>query len=235
MTSRWGLAVAAFLVLVPLQETTGVIAGRVVDQFGNLAPGASVTVAGSSGRHLFITNQAGEFRADGLQPGQYLVEAFLSGFVRTVQQLALVVGGRTDVTLQITRPPAVGSIAGRVQTHEGTPIAGATVTLIGRDQRWTVVSDDQGVFPTFESVIPGTYQLEAQKSGFIASRNWVADPVGVFVSRGDRITWAMIVRLAPDTRNSVEGQISGFIGPLTVQECGQHREAARETESRRIP
>ena len=70
MASRWELAVAAFLVLSPIQQATGVIAGRVVDELGNLAPGASVTVAGGSGRHIFITNEAGEFRADGLQPGQ---------------------------------------------------------------------------------------------------------------------------------------------------------------------
>src|SRR4051812_1831770 len=71
------LAVAS---VATAQETTGSIAGRVVDSQGLAVPGAAVTVAGPQGSRTFTTDSEGRFSAPYLTPGTYSVRVELQGF-----------------------------------------------------------------------------------------------------------------------------------------------------------
>ncbi|MGH7575157.1 MAG: TonB-dependent receptor plug domain-containing protein [Longimicrobiales bacterium] len=88
-------AMAMLLVAIPAsaQQSHGSIQGRVVDAAGGLPLGdAIITVPGTELRA--VTDSAGEFRVDGIDPGEVLIRLERSGFV-TVTEPVLVHGGWT--------------------------------------------------------------------------------------------------------------------------------------------
>jgi hypothetical protein len=79
------LAVALLLTLsaaVFAQTSSGTISGRVVDSTGQVVPGATVTLTKpSTGEtRTFMSNQAGEFFFESIQPGTYNLSIDLNGF-----------------------------------------------------------------------------------------------------------------------------------------------------------
>lgn len=91
------------------QSLTGTIEGRVTDEQGGVLPGVTVTLMGRQGSQTTVTDDKGEYRFVGLNPGFYEVKAELAGFVpkgatnldvaigRTLTvPLALKVGGLTE-------------------------------------------------------------------------------------------------------------------------------------------
>ena len=56
------------------QDTTGTIAGRVVDAQGLALPGATVTVTGSQGDKTAVTDNEGRFTVPFLMPGPMACE-----------------------------------------------------------------------------------------------------------------------------------------------------------------
>ena len=63
------------------QSLTGTIDGRVTDEQGGVLPGVTVTLTGPQGSQTTVTDDRGEYRFVGLNPGTYDVKAELSGFV----------------------------------------------------------------------------------------------------------------------------------------------------------
>ncbi len=78
----FALAVSGYAVA---QETTGSLAGQVVDPQGLAVPGATVTVIGPQGAQAFVTDADGRYVAPFLTPGIYSVRAELSGFKASEQ------------------------------------------------------------------------------------------------------------------------------------------------------
>src|SRR6266850_4818270 len=90
------------------QETTGTIAGRIVDTQGLWVPGASVTVTGPQGARTVTTDSEGRFNAPFLVPGTYSVRAELQGF-KAVEQKDIVV--RLGQTAELPLKMDVGGLA----------------------------------------------------------------------------------------------------------------------------
>ena len=63
------------------QETTGAIAGRIVDAQGLSLPGVAVTATGPQGATTAVTSTEGRFTIPFLTPGEYSVHAELQGFM----------------------------------------------------------------------------------------------------------------------------------------------------------
>jgi hypothetical protein len=59
---------------------SGNLYGTVVDQQGQLLPGATLTLTGPGGPQITVSNAQGQFRFPDLQPGSYDVKAELEGF-----------------------------------------------------------------------------------------------------------------------------------------------------------
>ncbi len=145
-----------------------------------------------------MTDDRGEYRIYGLPPGYYYLNAagsapgktYPSTFYPTPRPVedaaALQVKAGDEIPVNFTLQPqqpvsaAVAqpstaaeanpaSIAGRVVSSEGTPLAQATVSLLwnggGRTERKSTVTDEDGRFE-FTSLKPGVCLLGARKTGY---------------------------------------------------------------------
>src|SRR5271154_6348810 len=100
------LAVALLLFCAPMfaQSNLGRVFGAVTDQSGGAVAGASVTVIDTARgiNRALTTDDAGEYNAPNLIPGNYTVRATAAGFATVDRQNVLVEVGqelRVDVTL----------------------------------------------------------------------------------------------------------------------------------------
>src|SRR5260221_5205990 len=86
------------------QGTTGSISAFVTDDTGGALPGATVTVRHieTDGKHAFVTDAGGRYRAQQLAPGRYDVTVELLGF-RTARaaDLTLTIGQEAVVNVQL--------------------------------------------------------------------------------------------------------------------------------------
>src|SRR5262245_52131670 len=62
------------------QDTTGTIAGRIVDAQGLAIPGVTVTAVGAQGARTAVTDGEGRYTVPFLTPGSYAVHARIDGF-----------------------------------------------------------------------------------------------------------------------------------------------------------
>jgi hypothetical protein len=121
----FALAVSGFAVA---QETTGSLAGQVVDQQGLAVPGATVTVTGPQGANSFVTDAEGRYVAPFLTPGIYSVRVELSGFKASEQQgVQVALAQRREVNLKLE----TGGITETVQVTSETPVIDTRSTTVG--------------------------------------------------------------------------------------------------------
>jgi len=174
----------------------GAVTGRVLDTFGE--PIADVAVTAWRVQFLtpaqrrvvstksFRTNDLGEFRVYGLQPGQYFISAsrtadalvalptFYPGTGSAAEATAVELKGGQDVTgiqIQLTRM-AYGQVTGTVTTSTARPYDSAVVWLIPAraddalfSNALMATTDAQGQF-RIVNVSPGAYSVE------VFSRAW---------------------------------------------------------------
>jgi hypothetical protein len=121
--------VAALLLLVPTsgdaQTLTGTISGRAMDQQGGVLPGVTVTLVSRTGSQTQVTDERGEFRFVGLNPGEYEVRSELQGFRTKVEAgLDLGIGKTIDLRLQM----AVATLSETVEVTANTVTIDTTTT-----------------------------------------------------------------------------------------------------------
>lgn len=127
------VAIAFALILmsatsVAAQETTGSIAGRVVDAQGLPVPGASVTIFTPQGPASLVTDGEGRFLAPFLTPGVYAVRVDLQGFTPIEQQNVDVrLGQRVDLSLTLE----VGGVTQAVEVTGRAPVIDTRSTTVG--------------------------------------------------------------------------------------------------------
>jgi len=110
------LALVAIALLLALaaapmfaQEQTGALFGTVTDEQKGALPGVTVTLTGSTGPQVQVTDTQGKFRFLNLPPGSYDLRAELQGF-STVElpDLAIKLGGKAS--LEVTLNGAVKDV-----------------------------------------------------------------------------------------------------------------------------
>jgi hypothetical protein len=110
------------------QETTGALVGRIDDAQGLVVPGATVTVTGSQGDRISLTDDRGAFTFPFLTPGTYTVRAELSGFSPLMQEGVEVRLGQT-VELRLTL--TLGGVAETLTVRGRAPVVDTRSTTIG--------------------------------------------------------------------------------------------------------
>ena len=108
LTVFLALVLIAGAVAASARSLTGTIAGKVVYEQGGVLPGVTVTLLARTGAQATVTDEKGEYRFVGLNPGPYEVKAELSGFTpRTERGLDLGIGR----TLSVPFTLRVGGLA----------------------------------------------------------------------------------------------------------------------------
>ena len=114
------------------EPSLGTIKGTITDTKGDPLSGAQVSAvwSRSSEKVLGVTNGSGEYSLT-VRGGSYTLFVRASGVGYTEKPFASVAGGGTLAmgTTQVAQ--TVGSISGVVTNDTGTPLAGATVTVVG--------------------------------------------------------------------------------------------------------
>jgi len=130
------MAVLALLMLPAAQssfaqQTTGTIAGRVVDPQGMAVPGANVTATSPTTGlvRTDVTDSGGLYRLNALPVGTYDVVTELSGFTRVERKGILVdVSTATDLNLTLR----VASVAETVTVEGQSPLIPTTSSSVGQ-------------------------------------------------------------------------------------------------------
>ena len=101
-----GVGFALFLAVPPVDAQTGQIfgeiTGKVADDVGGVLPGVTVSLSGPAimGIRTAVTNQDGQYRFPGINPGSYQLKFELSGFATLIRQ-DIIVAARSTATIDI--------------------------------------------------------------------------------------------------------------------------------------
>jgi hypothetical protein len=141
--------------------------------------------------------------------------------------LSLVVIFVVGLSLQTARAQSVyGKIAGTVTDASGAAIADATVTLtnLGTSEKHSMQSSASGEY-TFVNILPGSYRVEGEKSGF---KKFVRGPIIVEIESGLRVDIALQVGAQTET---IEVSSAAPLLQPETQSLGQVVEGRLVTES----
>ncbi len=117
------LAVLAVPAATLAQETTGTIAGRIVDAQGLAVPGVTITATGTQGAKSAVTDSDGRFTIPFLTPGDYAVHAELQGFSpidRKTVQVRLGQTSQIPLTMQVAGVSETVQVTGQPTTLDTT-------------------------------------------------------------------------------------------------------------------
>jgi hypothetical protein len=131
---------------------------------GDPIPGATVSISGSSGTSLIVTNSSGEFSAD-LANGTYVVQVQAMGFLPL--SIGENVSGPTSWSLPalLLVPVATYPVNGTIYSvSTGGPIPGATVYANSSNASTVAPTNSTGAFST--GLENGSYVLTAFAAGF---------------------------------------------------------------------
>ncbi|MGE3512825.1 MAG: TonB-dependent receptor [Vicinamibacterales bacterium] len=138
MTRPASLILSASLLLAatsaPAVAQTGSLAGTVVDVTDARVPGATVELAGPSGRQTTHTDTSGDFSFSNLAPGRYTLTVSLSGFTDARRTDLAVTNDRLDL------PPIVLDIATVADTIVVTA-SRAEIALVDAPATMSVVNE----------------------------------------------------------------------------------------------
>ena len=110
------------------QDTTGAIAGRVVDAQGLALPGVTVTATGSQGARAAVSDAEGRFTVPFLTPGTYAVRAELQGF-RPIDRSEVQV--RLGLTVPLPLTMEIGGVTEAIDVVSTRSGIDTTRTTIG--------------------------------------------------------------------------------------------------------
>jgi hypothetical protein len=155
---RRAVAVGAILALatvgVASAQQLGSIRGQVKDDGGNALPGVTVTLEGVGAPRVTVSDEAGNYRFPGLDPGSYYIKSELDGF-STVEQPNVIVALNRSTTINFTLTTAVEDV---ITVTSESPLlderqltAGANISNVelekipsGRDP-WSVMNQAPGI------------------------------------------------------------------------------------------
>lgn len=156
-----------------LIASQGEIKGAVKDAQGKPIANALVSIPGTNVKTT--TNSAGLYRI-GIGTGKYDVKVQARGFAEQTSQVEIMETG-SSVELNFVLKAIEGSnLKGMVVNKKtGAPVAGASVTLIPKDDpnfKGNAASGSDGSF-VFENLLPGEYMIEVVHDGYLPAKTEV--------------------------------------------------------------
>jgi Outer membrane receptor for ferrienterochelin and colicins len=190
------LAVAGLLapVMLPAQQTTGVLVGRVLA--GDVAVPSATIILGSG--RVILARQDGRFRA-AAPPGRYEVRAQRVGYTTARDTVTIVAGQTSTVNFKIERAAAmleaVTSVASRGQVRSAIDVPAPVVIVQGADLRATGRTETAQMIASVEPGATTSRSAVAEGSDLIhpiSLRGLNPDQVLVLVNGKRRHTSALL-------------------------------------------
>jgi Fe(3+) dicitrate transport protein len=147
-------------------QSAATLRGRVVDPSGAVVPSAAVSFRGPAVERVAVAGPHGEFSADGLTPGEYIVVAEARGFAPVAQTVVAVAGRAAWIELALQVPSlseAVQVVADRIAgTAERVARIPGSVDVIDR-----ATLDSSNVFSVNEALrkVPGVFARDEEGLG----------------------------------------------------------------------
>ncbi|WP_036218360.1 beta-sandwich domain-containing protein, partial [Calidithermus chliarophilus] len=154
-------------------QTVGSVSGKATRQGASDHTGVQVFVAGTG--FSALTDRDGNYRLDGLAPGDYQLTAQYPGYAAATTAVSVTAGQTANApVLSLAKPETVGKITGKV-TSSAAPLPGVIVYLPGT--QYAAISADDGSY-VLEGVPPGNYTLKAERSGYVTASGPVSVTAG---------------------------------------------------------
>lgn len=154
-------------------------------ELGNVTiaiPGLLSTTTSPSGAYSIST-----------APGDYELRASRSGYIAGAPKNISVEPGQNLDGINFTLAPNAATIRGRVSSNGLSVVNAAVKATSSTGQTYTVNTDNFGNYEL--NIVPGTFEVIAQKSGFLSS-----DPIDIVLSPGQQINnrnFSLIENIAP--------------------------------------
>ncbi|MFN7971413.1 MAG: carboxypeptidase regulatory-like domain-containing protein [Acidobacteriota bacterium] len=149
-------------VVIKLEKGVG-ISGRTVDEAGSPLASVSVWASGQAASGFALSDAAGAFRIDGLEPGKTSIWATLDGYIpEQEQELELGARGVSGKTLVLR---SGRSASGHVHDGARHPVAGAEITIDSMETQSTGISDEAGAF-TITGLGDGELTITVRAAGY---------------------------------------------------------------------
>ncbi|MEK1833445.1 carboxypeptidase regulatory-like domain-containing protein [Priestia megaterium] len=192
---------------ISLEPNPGSIGGTIANAQTNL-PLASATVQLFLSQSLIpvantVTDENGQYRFSGLEPGDYVVAANSTNFARSV--IGATVFPNVQTTANVSLQPNPASVSGRITDQNGSPLSNATVRIIDENETLlgTGISSLDGIY-TVGGLPPGTYGI------VVTDTNFSTVTSGLTLSPGDIRTGVNFILVA----NS--GTLTGTVTNLST-------------------
>ncbi len=195
------MAFAAFLIARVGAQTFASLTGTIVDQSGAMLPDVTVllTHQGNEAKYEVRSDRSGRFALEGLQPGDYELQARVVGFAPLREPLVLVAGQQMRKDLNLN----VGSIQESIRvTGQGGPAA----TLSGDQERARASATAARVSAAKERFAKRSQSCEfTGVGGNILAPAKIRDVRPVYPARGDggRTEGRIILQALIDTDGTV--------------------------------
>ncbi|MED4278752.1 carboxypeptidase regulatory-like domain-containing protein, partial [Priestia megaterium] len=154
---------------ISLEPNPGSIGGTIANAQTNL-PLAGATVQLFLSQSLIpvantVTDENGQYRFSGLEPGDYVVAANSTNFARSV--IGATVFPNVQTTANVSLQPNPASVSGRITDQNGSPLSNATVRIIDENETLlgTGISSLDGIY-TVGGLPPGTYGIVVTDTNF---------------------------------------------------------------------
>ncbi|MEI6285387.1 MAG: carboxypeptidase regulatory-like domain-containing protein [Bacillota bacterium] len=199
--------------------TTGTVSGIVTNASGAGIVGATVAITSAADplHPLQATTGAnGAYTFTSVTPGNYVIGATATGYQAYVNTTPFAVAAGVTVTksFAMTANPTTGTVSGIVTNASGAGIVGATVVLAVPDspiEDWLYTTTAAGGTYTFNSVIPATYMIAAQMSGY---SDYVSTPF--VVAANTIVTRSFAMTAAVTLSGTVLDQSNAPLAGVTV-------------------
>lgn len=150
---------------------SGAISGKVTDLFGNPVEGATVSVEVDNTVLSDVTDASGEYRIEHVTAGEgYTVRASKEKYLDGIRENVTVKVGETTQNIDITVIYNIGAIEGIVLDSGRKAVAGAKVTAVSGNERYTTITDDKGRFVLNEVEAGRKYTITAGKDGYFEGK-----------------------------------------------------------------
>jgi hypothetical protein len=147
---------------------------KVNSETGNPVSGAAITSTAQPTGQVALSGTSGDkdpVLFNNVLAGSYTIQASKAGYVTATSSINVVVGTTAEVNLTLAAIPATGNLVVTVKDKDGTPLAAASVSSITQPSSQPLLSGTTGVdgVVSFTGVKPGSYMVQASKSGYVSS------------------------------------------------------------------